>query len=312
MFLNIILLHKRLELILNYNDLDSTIMKVLGIYIKEIQEEFEKTYNSKIDIFSYTGNIEEMVVGKFREFVEEIKNKKSKSKTLVMILYTPGGSAIAVEQMVNIMRYNYKEIYFIVPESAMSAGTILCMSGDKIFMDYSSSLGPIDPQVRNDDNKWVAALGYIDKIEELIKKSKDGIMSDAEFAMLQKIDLGTIRAYEQARDLSINLLEVWLAKYKFKDWHEHRTHSVGNKVTMAEKNERTKEIAEMLSDNKKWHTHGRHINIEMLKGLKLEIEDYSKKYELRNKILKYHKLLMEYVQKIDRRIFLHTDFKESK
>lgn len=312
MFLNIILLHKRLELILNYNDLDSTIMKVLGIYIKEIQEEFEKTYNSKIDIFSYTGNIEEMVVGKFREFVEEIKNKKSKSKTLVMILYTPGGSAIAVEQMVNIMRYNYKEIYFIVPESAMSAGTILCMSGDKIFMDYSSSLGPIDPQVRNDDNKWVAALGYIDKIEELIKKSKDGIMSDAEFAMLQKIDLGTIRAYEQARDLSINLLEVWLAKYKFKDWHEHRTHSVGNKVTMAEKNERAKEIAEMLSDNKKWHTHGRHINIEMLKGLKLEIEDYSKKYELRNKILKYHKLLMEYVQKIDRRIFLHTDFKESK
>lgn len=312
MFLNIILLHKRLELILNYNDLDSTIMEVLGIYIKEIQEEFEKTYNSKIDIFSYTGNIEEMVVGKFREFVEEIKNKKSKSKTLVMILYTPGGSAIAVEQMVNIMRYNYKEIYFIVPESAMSAGTILCMSGDKIFMDYSSSLGPIDPQVRNDDNKWVAALGYIDKIEELIKKSKDGIMSDAEFAMLQKIDLGTIRAYEQARDLSINLLEVWLAKYKFKDWHEHRTHSVGNKVTMAEKNERAKEIAEMLSDNKKWHTHGRHINIAMLKGLKLEIEDYSKKYELRNKILKYHKLLMEYVQKIDRRIFLHTDFKESK
>lgn len=251
MFLNIILLHKRLELILNYNDLDSTIMEVLGIYIKEIQEEFEKTYNSKIDIFSYTGNIEEMVVGKFREFVEEIKNKKSKSKTLVMILYTPGGSAIAVEQMVNIMRYNYKEIYFIVPESAMSAGTILCMSGDKIFMDYSSSLGPIDPQVRNDDNKWVAALGYIDKIEELIKKSKDGIMSDAEFAMLQKIDLGTIRAYEQARDLSINLLELWLAKYKFKDWHEHRTHSVGNKVTMAEKNERAKEIAEMLSDNKK-------------------------------------------------------------
>ena len=39
----------------------------------------------------------------------------------------------------------------------MSAGTIWCMSADKIFMDYSSSLGPIDPA---GDNKgcggWIS------------------------------------------------------------------------------------------------------------------------------------------------------------
>ena len=66
---------------------------------------------------------------------------------LVMFLNTPGGSAEAVEKIVEIMRFHYSEVYFVVPDFAMSAGTILCTSGDKIFMDYSSSLGPIDPQV---------------------------------------------------------------------------------------------------------------------------------------------------------------------
>ena len=48
---------------------------------------------------------------------------------------------------------------FIVPEYAYSAGTIFCMSGDNIYMDYYSVLGPIDPTVQNKDGRWVAAFG---------------------------------------------------------------------------------------------------------------------------------------------------------
>lgn len=88
---------------------------------------------------------------------------------LAVFVNTPGGSAEAVEKMVGIMRFHYSEVYFIVPDFAMSAGTILCMSGDKIFMDYSSSLGPIDPQVYS-GKEWVPALGHIDKVEQIIEK----------------------------------------------------------------------------------------------------------------------------------------------
>jgi len=56
----------------------------------------------------------------------------------------------------------------------MSAGTIFCMAADRIYMDYSSALGPIDPQVPDRENRvLVPALGYLDKVEELIKKSID-------------------------------------------------------------------------------------------------------------------------------------------
>jgi len=259
------------------------------------------------NFLSYTGEINEFIVNGFKELIEMISDKKD---ILTIILSTPGGSVTAVERMVQIIRHHYKEIYFIIPNSAMSAGTIFCMSGDKIYMDYASTLGPIDPQILNKDNRWTPALGYIDKIEEFIKKSKDNTLTEAELIMLQKMDLGTIRLYEQARDLSVSLLKEWLVKYKFKNWDTHRTHNPGDTVTIEQKQERAQEIAKTLSDNKRWHSHGRHISMDTLKGeLKLEIEDYSDLVDLRNSILQYYKLLNDYVFKLNRNVFLHTDFK---
>ena len=146
----------------------------------------------------------------FRDFIEQLKKDNEFDRDrLTVILNTPGGSAETVEKMVNVIRFHYNEVYFVVPDYAMSAGTIFCMSGDKIFMDYSSSLGPIDPQVFNGKN-WVPALGYLDKVEQLIEKSANNELTEAEFLILQKIDLAELRSYEMARDLTVSLLKQWL------------------------------------------------------------------------------------------------------
>jgi ClpP class serine protease len=47
---------------------------------------------------------------------------------------------------VTVIRKHYKTVNFVVPDYAMSAGTIFCMSGDKIFMDYASALGRSIPR----------------------------------------------------------------------------------------------------------------------------------------------------------------------
>lgn len=177
----------------------------------------------------------------------------------------------------------------------MSAGTILCMSGDKIYMDYSSALGPIDPQVANSDGQLVPALGYLDHVERLIKKSEDGALTDAEFAILQNQDLATLRRYEQARDLSVSLLKDWLVKYKFKDWHTHS--STGKPVKDKEKKARATDIAKALSDHTKWHSHGRMIGMRTLtEELRLKIEDYTDDVELTTAIRQYSDLLLDCVQ----------------
>ena len=86
------------------------------------------------------------------------------------------------------------------------------MSGDNILMDYFSVLGPIDPQVQNKEGRLVAALGYLDKINELLLKSKNNEITQAEFIILRDFDLAELRGYEQAKDLTIDLLKKVVSK----------------------------------------------------------------------------------------------------
>ena len=206
--------------------------------------------------------------------------------------------------MVSIIRYHYREVYFVIPDYAMSAGTIFCMSGDKIYMDYSSSLGPIDPQVYNGNN-WVPALGYLDKVDELITKSSNNELTEAEFLILQKVDLAEIRSYEMAKELTISLLKEWLVKYKFKNWNKHK--SSNTDVTEIEKIARAEEIAKLLGNNKLWHSHGRSIGIQTLTTLlKLQIDDFSENEQLRRIIRNYNDLICEYINRHQVRTFLHS------
>lgn len=76
-----------------------------------------------------------------------------------------------------------------MPNFTYSAGTIFCMSGDNIYMNYYSALGPVDPQVQNRDGKLVAALGYLDKINDLLAKVQNNTISQAEFLILKDFDL---------------------------------------------------------------------------------------------------------------------------
>ena len=193
----------------------------IKVTVNERLRQLEKYFNA--DVIFYFGEIHPSVEKIFRDFIEMLKKDLEFNRdNLVVLINTPGGSAETVERMVSVMRFHYKEVYFIVPDYAMSAGTVLCMSGDKIYMDYSSSLGPIDPQVFNGKN-WVPALGYLDKVEELIEKSRANQLTQAEFMMLQKIDFAELRSFEMARNLTIALLKEWLVKYKFKDWTIHQS-----------------------------------------------------------------------------------------
>lgn len=268
--------------------------------------ELEDFLNS--DVIFYTGNISEAYIKVFRDFIEELKTDTKKNEKLYIILRTSGGTAVAAEKMVNIVRHHYREVNFIVPDYAMSAGTILCMSGDDIFMDYSSYLGPIDPQIQVGD-QFVPALGYLDKVNELIEKSKNGSLTDAEFVLLQNQDLAKLKSYEQARDLSISLLLDWLVKFKFKNWETHQTNpdKKGQLVTLKEKKIRAFKIASQLSDNKLWNSHSRGIGIEkLIKILKLKIEDLGDKPELHEKVRSYNDLICDYVDKQGSGIYLHS------
>ncbi len=287
-------------------------MREFDTHIKETAKarilELEGGLNA--DVALYFGPIFPSIEKRFRDFIEDLKDTQADETSrdhIAIVLNTPGGSAETVEKLVEIVRYHYSEVTFVVPDEAMSAGTIFAMSGDAIYMDYTSSLGPIDPQINN-GNDWVPALGYLDQVEKMIEKSSQGTLTDAELVILQNLDLAMLSRYEQAKNLTITLLKKWLVEYKFKDWTVHRTNpdKLNQPVTVEEKQERAEEIAKLLADNKIWHSHGRKIGVKTLQNLlRLEIVDYSSDDDLRGKILAYTEFITDYINRHDYPFFLH-------
>lgn len=278
---------------------------------------FEKTFFNLIDeraeilekelgatVVFYHGSILPQYFRIFRDFIEEVKSQYDSADAIAIVLRTAGGSAEATERMVTALRHNYSNVFFVVPDIALSAGTIFCMSGDRIYMDYASSLGPIDPQVPTPDTgHYVPALGYLDKVMEITQK---GQLAPADVVLLKTLDLAKLALFEQARDLSIDLLKEWLVKYKFKDWTEHQTTNPGTPVTEEEKADRAEEIARDLNNHKRWRSHGRSLNIPKLKDLRIRINDYSDNAKLTSAIRGYNDPLTGYIDRAGTQFLLHN------
>ena len=254
------------------------------------------------DCLTYVGLIAFGADDDIRDAVEDIKNKKNK---LVVVLQTDGGFAEMARRIADTLRHHYPTVDFLVPSHAMSAGTILVMSGDDIMMDYYSVLGPIDPQIEDRDGNLTPALGLLRRYEDLLKKAKKGKISQAEMEILLDFDQKQLYAFEQARNLSMSLLEEWLCRYKWKNWT--KTETRGTKVTDQMKRKRARWIAQKLNDIDLWNSHGIGINMKQLtEVLQLKIIDFGKISNVNEPTRRYHRLLTDYMGKMTYRSAVQT------
>ena len=279
---------------------------IVRVELDKRLKKFEKEISG--DALAYLGPINYGADDEIRKALETRRsnsNRTGKGPKLAVILETEGGYAEVAERIADVFRAHYERVDFFVPGHAFSAGTILVMSGDAIYMDYYSVLGPIDPQVKRDE-RWVPVLGYLDQYKKLIGKSKRGTLTTAELMfMLDKFDPGEIHAFEQQKELSITLLKKWLANYKFKNWDKTATR--GKNVTPTLRTKRAAEIARTLQDTKKWHVHGRGLSMDVLtKEVNLLIDDFGADPKLNASLRGYHRLLKDYTHTIGHYSALHV------
>jgi ATP-dependent protease ClpP protease subunit len=96
-------------------------------------------------------------------------HKLDRAKGLDLILHTPGGSIASTESLVNYLHIMFNhDMRVIVPQIAMSAGTMIACSSKEIVMGKQSSLGPIDPQLRG-----IPAQGVINEFKQALKEYKE-------------------------------------------------------------------------------------------------------------------------------------------
>lgn len=198
------------------------------------------------------------------------------SKGLDLILHTPGGSPAAAEAIINYLRNKFSyNIRVVVPQLAMSAGTMMACAAKEIIMGKQSSLGPIDPQFNG-----IPAYNIKMEFEEAKKdlaKHPENIHYWA--IKLQQYPAAFLKTAIDAIELSGKLVEDWLGTCMF-DKNKN-----GDKKVI-------KNIVSNLNEHNNSRNHGRHLSMDFCKNLGLKIIAMEDDDVLQDAILSVHHSFM--------------------
>jgi hypothetical protein len=178
-----------------------------------------------------------------------------KGQALDLVLHSPGGSLDAADQIVQYLRAKYRHIRAIVPQSAMSAATMIACACDEIVMGKHSAIGPIDPQF-NINGAAIPAHAILQEFDKAKADiSSNPVLGNLWLPRLQQLPPGFLNLCEQTIELAKIKVEQWLQAYMF----------AGSVAAQAQ------DIAAWLGDFNEHKTHGRPIGIALArsKGLKV-------------------------------------------
>jgi hypothetical protein len=191
-------------------------------------------------------------------------------KALDLILHTGGGSAEAADAIVSYLRQKYPDdIRIIIPQAAMSAGTMLACAANKIVMGRQSSIGPIDPQFILQTSVGIQSIPAQAIIEQFEKAQQDCRNNPANLnswlPMLSQYGPALLIRCQEQIDFGRELVENWLIAYMFR----------GEEANLP------KRIAEYLSNHANFKTHGKHLNISNAIdiGLKVEVLEDNQEFQ---------------------------------
>ncbi len=81
------------------------------------------------------------------ESILEAIRETHDEQTLMLIIHTPGGIALAAQQIALALKKRKGKTIVVIPHYAMSGGTLIALAADEIWMDENAILGPVDPQI---------------------------------------------------------------------------------------------------------------------------------------------------------------------
>ena len=91
----------------------------------------------------------------------DLLEKIGPTERISLLLHTNGGQTLAAWRLVNLIRIFCDELEVLVPLKALSAGTLISIGADRVFMTKQAALGPIDPSVNNPLNPQASIGGQL-------------------------------------------------------------------------------------------------------------------------------------------------------
>ncbi len=205
-------------------------------------------------------------------------HKLDRKLGLDIILHTPGGDLASTESLVDYLRSMFgTNIRAIVPQLAMSAGTMIACACRSIIMGKHSSLGPIDPQFAG-----IPAHGVVEEFKRAKKEIEE---SPGAIPVWQPIIANyrptLIGDCEKAIAWSNEITEEWL-----------KTGMFVNNGSAAQEGANTEDIIKTILDELGDHaltkSHNRHLSAGRCRRMGLKIENLEDDQKLQDAVLSYH------------------------
>jgi ATP-dependent protease ClpP protease subunit len=198
-------------------------------------------------------------------------HKMDRTKGLDLLLHTPGGEVAATESLVDYLHSMFgKNIRAIVPQLAMSAGTMIACACNEIVMGKQSSLGPIDPQF--------GPLPAHGVVEEFKRAATEIRQDPARIPLWQpiiaKYHPTLIGECEKAIQWSSDMVREWLIR--------------GMLADTADKEKLAEEITQELSNHALTKSHSRHLSAARCKDLGLKVSMLEDDSALQDAVLSVH------------------------
>jgi ClpP class serine protease len=245
-------------------------------YLKKLHD-----YTGRNVIAYYSGFLSKPGIAQ-QDISDEDKNgfmmavhKLDKTKGLDLFLHTPGGGIAATESIVDYLHKMFgSNIRAIVPQIAMSAGTIIACSCKKIMMTEHSNLGPIDPHLNG-----IPAFGVIEEFQQAHREIK----KDAtKLGLWQPI-------ITQYRPTFLGQCQNAIAWSKqFVEQHLENVMFSGDTKAKA----KARSVTRKLLDYKKNKSHSRHIHLAECRSIGLDVDRIEDDADLQDLVLTVHHCYM--------------------
>lgn len=198
-----------------------------------------------------------------------------RTKGLDLILHTPGGETAATESLVVYLRSMFaSDIRAIVPELAMSAGTMIACACKEIVMGKHSSLGPIDPQFGG-----IAAHGVVEEFNRAHAEIKaDQSRAFVWQPIIAKYSPTLIGECEKAIQWSNEMAREWLV--------------TGMLSSDSDRNAKSERIVKELGDHALTKSHARHLSPNRCGDMGLKVLMLEDDQRLQDAVLSVHHACM--------------------
>jgi hypothetical protein len=198
-------------------------------------------------------------------------HEMDRKKGLDLVLHTPGGDMAATESLVDYLRQMFDtEIRAIVPQIAMSGGTMIALACKEIVMGKHSNLGPIDPQFSG-----VPAHAIKEEFERALKEVQTSPHSAPIWqVILSKYGAAQISESVKAINWADQMTREWLKTGMFKGDQDADFKAA--------------RVVQELGDHAITMSHGRHVSLKAAQNLGLNVTELEADQSLQDAVLSVH------------------------